>query len=1039
MTPATSLRRLAPALALLAGLAAVACTPETGTSGGKKDAGSPTVDAGGDIDAGPVTDGGTTGDGGVTTPTITSVTPPHGPAAGGTVVVIMGKNFVNGFALEGGSEAAAATTVTFGTNQASPTKLSVVDDTTIQVTVPPGTVGSTDITITNPNGSGVCPHCFNYYGTIVLTAVTAPHPAQGTTLGGTPFTLSGSGFAEGQLVLIGGTEASNLVFSADGTSISGITPAGTAGSADVSVISPNASAFLRRAFVYVAPMTITEVTPNGAPLAGAITATVSGTGFSSDSKVTLGGAAAPTTFVSDTELSIVVPASATTGAVDVAVTASRSNATLADGFAYYDSSRSLQIFAVSPRQGSVAGGTCAAGTGCLHLVGTGFTGTSFAVGANPAVAHLVNDNRVDLDLPAAAAPGLVDIQGRSAQAHGGAVLPNAFAYVNKLTLATIDPTTAPSVTPAGTMATLTGTGLTTDCAVSLGASVATIVSADPSGDSLVITVPSGPTGPADVRVTCGDAGTLLFQEAVLPGAFSWTAPLQILQVRPESGAIAGNTAVSVYGDGFTDGLSVLFGSGRAQSVQVLNAHLATVRTPPGNVGFVDVKVSVGADSATLPAGYGYYNPKNSTGGGSGGPMLGILNVTVLNSTQGLYGQPVDGVTVSINADQLLGTTDLNGQVTFSDAALLKAVSITGSKVGFETATIAHIDARDVTLFMQLNSGDPSTPTPQPGQEPATFQGTVCGFKLPPEIAAQPNMHPVAQVFFTYPYVYAAPPFGYPQNPVTVTSDCGSWIMQTGGFGATAMYAIFGVIDDNAAGAFTPYLMTVARGLQAIPGQTTTVPMVLDMHLDVTVPIHIDIETASNTVINHIYSYLDLGGEGVVPLGTTTAIGTDFTFNNHPNVAGQGLVFLDYAYTDTAPNSYSFYYRRQAGNPAAGVNIGPMPAFTTLTTPSASGIFTGTLAWKFGPGPQPDIQQIQVIGPDSSPQWSVILPGSALSVSLPPSALGRLPSGATVPGLYTWYLTTASSPRFDYDYFSFDQLYLNAWTSFTQNSGTFVVP
>lgn len=1042
MTPVHASRRIASSLVLLAGLVAFACNTDPGTGAPRKDGGvttdAGTTDGGGDNDG-----GSTTGDGGIAAPTIKSVTPPHGPATGGTVVVLLGKGFVNGYALEGGSQAAAQTTISVGTNQASPSQLSVIDDQTIQVTVPPGTQGVADISVTNPNGTGVCTGCYHYFGTIRLDAITVPRPAQGSTQGGTAFTVTGSGFASDQLVLIGGTQASDLVFSQDGTSISGVTPPGTAGSVDVSVVSANASAFLRRAFVYVAPMTIGAITPNGAPLAGGGTATVTGSGFSSDSKVTIGGLAAPTSFVSSTELTISIPRATVAGAFDVTVTGARSTATLADAFAYYDTaSRTLQILSVSPRQGPVAGGTCAAGTGCLHLIGNGFTSASFGVGANPAVAHVISDNLVDLDLPAAAAPGVVDLQARSPQAHGGAVLADAFAYVNPLVISGIDPASAPSATPSGTTATINGTGFSAGCSVTIGASAAAIQSATSDGTSLVVAVPPGPTGAADVRVSCGDAATLMFQTAVLDDGFRWTAPLQILQVQPESGAVAGNTAVNVYGDGFETGMTVDFGNGHAAQVQVLNAHVAIARTPPGNVGFVDVKVTADGTTATLPAGFGYYDPKNSSGGGSGGPMTGILNVTILNSTPGMYGLPVDGATVSINADQLLGTTNLNGQITFSDSALLKPVSITGSKVGFESATIAHIDARDVTLFMQLNSGDPSTPMPQPGQQPAVFQGTVCGFKLPPAIARQPNMHPLARVYFTYPYVYAAPPFGYAQTPLTVTQDCGSWLVQTGNFGAAAMYAVFGVTDDNNGGAFTPYLMTVARGLQAVPGQTTTVPMVLDMHLDVSVPIHVDIDQPSNTVVNNIYSYLDLGGEGVVPLGNTTAIGTDFVFNNHPNVAGQGLVFLNYAYTTATtgpPTSISFYYRRQAGDPAAGVNIGPMPAFTSLTTPATGGVFTGTLGWKFGPGPQPDLQQVYVYAPDGTPMWNIILPGSAQSVTVPGSALAMFPTSQMNPGYYQWVLLTASSPRFDYDYLSFDQLYLNAWTSFTQNSGSFIIP
>src|SRR4051812_38252706 len=75
----------------------VAC----GTPGGKavtNDAGLGLPDAGSASDAGPGDGGSNPGDGGIDrTPIIRTITPPHAPAAGGTVVVVLGKWFVNGF------------------------------------------------------------------------------------------------------------------------------------------------------------------------------------------------------------------------------------------------------------------------------------------------------------------------------------------------------------------------------------------------------------------------------------------------------------------------------------------------------------------------------------------------------------------------------------------------------------------------------------------------------------------------------------------------------------------------------------------------------------------------------------------------------------------------------------------------------------------------------------------------------------------------------------------------------------------------------
>jgi hypothetical protein len=1047
MTPVQDRRspvvsRTAALWLLATAAAALACSSPSGPI--RADAGS---HSDGGPDAGPAAgnDGGTGGPDAGSGPVVLvlSATPPIGPTIGGTVVVLLGQGFVNGFALQGGPQASMATSVTVGVNEASPAELSVIDDTTIQFTIPPGTVGPADITVTNPSGTGTCSGCFTYYQTVQLTAITSPVPPQGSTLGGTPFTLTGSGFASGQLVLIGDAQATNIVVSADGTSLTGITPAGKAGASDVAVISADASAFLRLAWVYVAPMTVSGVSPNGSPLAGGGTATVSGSGFTVDSQVSLGGTAAQTTWVSDTQLTITVPPATSAGAVDVQVAGSRSHADLPNGFAYFDSSQNFQLFAVSPQQGPVSGGTCAAGTGCVHLVGSGFPSDGsmqVALGVNLASVQVKSSNTADVDVPAASAPGVVDVIARTPS--GSATLPMSFAYVNPLSITSISPASAPVASAAGQSATISGTGFSSSCQVSIGAAPATVQSAASDGSSLVVTLPAGSTGPADVVVSCGAPGSLSYQQAILPGGFTYTAPLQVLQVSPDSGAIAGNTAVNVYGNGFGLGMHVFFGSGQATQVQILSPYQAVVRTPPGNVGFVNVKVQLDTESAVLPAGFGYYDPKNSTGGASGGPMQGILNVTLLNDTIGYYGDPVPNATVSVNNDALVGTSDQNGQVTFSDPTLLKPVSITATASGFETTTVAQVDARDVTIYMTMTGPGGGPPSPQPSQQPATFKGTICGFKLPPDVAANASLHPQAQIFFTYPYVYAAPPFGLPETPVIVTQDCGEWIMQTGAFGATAIYAVFGTVDPT--GNFTPYLMTVASGLNAVPGQTENVPLILNMHLDLSVPITVQISEPPPprpAVVNEIFSYLDLGGQGAVPLGQAISQSNSFVFANHPEVSGQSLIFLNLSYVPDNPNALSLYYRRQQGDLAAGVTVGPMLPFTTLTTPQDSGTFTGSLGWMFGAGPQPDLQQVSVSAPDGTPLWQVVLPGTDQGVSMPPSALSALPPStpATAGALYTWTLVTAASPRFEYDYFSYDQLYINAWTSFTQNQGTFVLP
>src|SRR5690348_11540357 len=64
--------------------------------------------------------------------------------------------------------------------------------------------------------------------------VAAITPASGTTLGGTPITITGSHFAAGATVTIGGAGATSVTVNSD-TSITALTPQHASGAADVVV------------------------------------------------------------------------------------------------------------------------------------------------------------------------------------------------------------------------------------------------------------------------------------------------------------------------------------------------------------------------------------------------------------------------------------------------------------------------------------------------------------------------------------------------------------------------------------------------------------------------------------------------------------------------------------------------------------------------------------------------------------------------------------------------------------------------------------
>src|SRR4051812_31305104 len=89
--------------------------------------------------------------------------------------------------------------------------------------------------------------------TTARVAVMAVSPSRGSTTGGTEVQITGSGFAAGATVSIGGMPATGVVVQSS-TSLTAVTqPRSGPGSSDVSVTAGGSTAQLAGAFTYVAP------------------------------------------------------------------------------------------------------------------------------------------------------------------------------------------------------------------------------------------------------------------------------------------------------------------------------------------------------------------------------------------------------------------------------------------------------------------------------------------------------------------------------------------------------------------------------------------------------------------------------------------------------------------------------------------------------------------------------------------------------------------------------------------------------------------
>ena len=256
-------------------------------------------------------------------PTLTSISPGSGPTIGGTSVTLVGTGYVTG------------TTVKFGATPASVTVAG--NGLSITAIAPPHAAGATDVTVTNPDGQSVTESgAFNYTGSPAPT-IASVSPAAGSSNGGTPITVTGTGFSNAIAITLGGNAAGSVVVAANGLSLTAVTAAHPAGPVDVVVTNPDGKSATRSGgftFVAAAAPTLATVAPANGPSAGGTAVTLTGTNFVGASVSFGGTAASSVNLVSPTTLDVTAPAHAA-GPVDVVVTnADGQTATKTNGFTF---------------------------------------------------------------------------------------------------------------------------------------------------------------------------------------------------------------------------------------------------------------------------------------------------------------------------------------------------------------------------------------------------------------------------------------------------------------------------------------------------------------------------------------------------------------------------------------------------------------------------------------------------------------------------------------------------------------------------------
>lgn len=146
-------------------------------------------------------------------PTITAISPDHGPAGGGVTVTVTGVRFD-----------AEDPVVLVGSALA--TEVAVVSDTELTFTLPSGIEGSTvDVAVANQDGFAVSELAFTYN---LAPTVLSVSPPLGRSVGGTRVTIIGRGFQTDDsgvpTVKLGGAEADDVQIVDDQTIMATTTP-----------------------------------------------------------------------------------------------------------------------------------------------------------------------------------------------------------------------------------------------------------------------------------------------------------------------------------------------------------------------------------------------------------------------------------------------------------------------------------------------------------------------------------------------------------------------------------------------------------------------------------------------------------------------------------------------------------------------------------------------------------------------------------------------------------------------------------------------
>jgi hypothetical protein len=399
----------------------------------------------------------------VPVPTITGLSVFAGKLTGGTTVNITGTNFTGATAVNFGGTPALSFTVNSSTSITAVTRAE--------------SASTVDVTVVTQYGTSAISSGdqFTFTSAPVVTRVS---PLVGPVTGGTAVTIQGENLNEATAVKFGGTPGTGVSASADGSTISATSPAGSAGTVDITVVSPGGTSLANSAdqFTYVPAPTVSGVKPGSGSTLGGTAVTITGSNFTGTgytvAAVNFGSVAATfSVSVDGSSISATSPAGSA-GQVDIRVVTpgGTSAITSMDQFTY---AAPPVVTGVSPVSGVIAGGTA------VTITGTNFTEVSAVNFGGTAATYTVNSATSISATSPAGGSGTVDVT--VVTPYGTSETGSAddqFTYVSTISGVVLSGPNTGTVTPISATVQLyaagtTGYGTGTDGPLKIGSAVPT--------------------------------------------------------------------------------------------------------------------------------------------------------------------------------------------------------------------------------------------------------------------------------------------------------------------------------------------------------------------------------------------------------------------------------------------------------------------------------------------------------------------------------------------------------------------------------------